>query len=163
MVRPLRTRPAMRSLPLLVLSLSIFAGCSSSSDSASSDSRGELGRMDFTFDAFGCFDGCSPRQSIAKGASVVLAAKGDDPEARYHGRISTPGVVIEAEGLLCTCHEDESNGSSTWSLAPDETCYAPAVRHCSRAFTLRGDAVGPATLEVLDGTGAVVDRIGLSV
>lgn len=153
----------MRSLPVLVLSLSLLAGCSNSDD-APSELRGELDRMQFTYNDHGCFDACSPRQPIAKGARVVLVAKGEDPEARYRGRVSAPGLVIEHEGLSCACHEDGGNGSSSsWSVAASETCYAPAVRHCARTFMLRADGVGPATLEVLGASDEVVDRIGLVV
>jgi len=120
--------------------------------------------MQFTYNDFGCFDACSPRQPIAAGARVVLVAKGDDPEARYHGRVNAPGLVVEQEGLACTCHEDGGNGSSSsWSVAANETCYAPAVRHCARTFTLRADAIGTATLEVLGTNDELVDRIGLVV
>ena len=120
--------------------------------------------MQFTYNDLGCFDACSPRQTIAKGARVVLVAKGDDPAARYRGRVSAPGLVIEQEGLYCTCYEDGGNGSSSsWSVAASETCYAPAVRHCARTFTLRADGVGPATLEVLGASDEIVDRIGLVV
>ncbi len=154
----------MRHLPFLAISfVSILTACGSHSSNPT-EGRGELDRMTFTYDGVFCLNDCSPGQPIAKGAHVVLAAKGDDGQARYRGRVTAPGLVIEHEDLQCMCMEHDANGSSSGgSIAPGESCYAPTVRECSRTFTLRADEAGPVTLEVLGPNDELVDRIALVV
>lgn len=153
----------MRTLTCLASALLVALSAACSANDTPDDRRGELDRMTFGFDGPRCFDGCSPTQAIATGAHVVVLAKGDDAEAAYHARSRSAGLVVEAEGLACRCRETSANGYSEGSLAPDEKCYAPAVRHCSRTVQLRADGAGPAVLEMLDATGAVVDRVALVV
>ncbi|NOU27998.1 MAG: hypothetical protein HOO96_08840 [Polyangiaceae bacterium] len=150
--------------PLLPVLLFLLAGCSSAS--APDDARGDLGRLSFRFDGPGCspFDGCSPRQSIARGAHVVLSARGDDAGADYHGTIRAPGLVIEQEGLACMCTEQlEGGGSQGWSPGPGQQCGARASTTCARTFLLRAEQVGTVTLEVTGPNGDLVDKIALGI
>lgn len=152
----------MRNLSCFALSFLAVVACGSSAQD--DDKRGVLGRLELTYATSYCVLDCAPRIAIATGARVTLLAKGDDPEARYHGRLSTAGLTVESEGLRCTCREEDENGaSSEGTIAPHEACYAPEVKRCSRVFTMRANAPGPVTLELLGPTDELVDRVTLVV
>lgn len=126
--------------------------------------EGDKGTMTFAYDGPGCLFGCGLDRSALQGSQVSLTAKGGDANVRQTARIAESSIArVSDQHESCSCDSSSGNQSKSNSIEPSAKCASGETKSCNLAVDLETGDQGDAHLEIVDPTGALIDRVTVHV
>ena len=143
----------------LALYFAALNGCHPGDDTRSG-TRGELGRIEFSYQR-SCFFGCSLAQPLLAGTreQIAVSAPGDAQGVSVES--SDPGVASFA--LQRKCHCERSDSTDHLEIREDADCPGVWRKQCDNLVLVQAGAAGEAELELRDAQHAAIDRVEVIV
>jgi hypothetical protein len=138
------------------------AGCSAK---LGEKTDGENGALRFSYtNASGCIFGCGLDRPALQGSMVTVMSEGGNPDIRATARLVDPTVArIAAQTESCRCTSHTENSSESHSIDAGDRCVSGQTKECSLSLDVETSQAGDPKLEIVDGSGGLIDRVTLHV
>ena len=150
----------MKKLPLASL---LALGALSSACSVGDSTRGDLGRVDFSYGA-SCFFGCGTDQPVLSESSERIDVTGPGNAEGVSAISLDPATAEIAVRRSCGCEKQISASEAEGTTLPESgVCPEGFDEVCDNAFDLTTHAAGNVKIELRDAAGDLVDSTTLHV